>query len=109
MNETPDNLSLAGSSLRAPDILLQHPPSPAWLCRPYMPRRTIPFLSPWSAAAAAAPARPGNALSVKNKGPITLTAMADVFDDRLKGSYSEIKKKLRGLRRCAAGQKVHRL
>src|SRR3954471_3294042 len=35
----------------------------------------------------------GNALSVKNKGPITLTAMADVFDDRLKGSYSEIKKK----------------
>src|SRR3954470_14097842 len=35
----------------------------------------------------------GNALSVKNKGPISLTAMADVFDTRLKGSYGEIKKK----------------
>jgi predicted dehydrogenase len=35
----------------------------------------------------------GNALSVKNRGPITLTAMADVFDKRLKNSYKEIKDK----------------
>src|SRR5437868_11109328 len=29
----------------------------------------------------------GNALDVKNKGPITLAAMADVFDKRLNTSY----------------------
>src|SRR4051794_1618280 len=35
----------------------------------------------------------GNALSVKNKGPISLTAMADVFQDRQDASYKEIKNK----------------
>jgi predicted dehydrogenase len=33
-----------------------------------------------------------NALSVKNGGPIKLVAMADVFADRLKGSYSSLQK-----------------
>ncbi len=32
-----------------------------------------------------------NALDVKKKGPIALTAMADVFDNRLKTSYKSIK------------------
>ncbi|MDB6034319.1 MAG: hypothetical protein JWM16_4657 [Verrucomicrobiales bacterium] len=34
-----------------------------------------------------------NALDVKNKGPITLAAMADVFDKRLSSSYQNIKEK----------------
>src|SRR5947199_4823429 len=33
----------------------------------------------------------GDALSVNN-GPIKLVAMADVFDDRLKGSYNQLMK-----------------
>jgi hypothetical protein len=39
-----------------------------------------------------------NALSV-TKGPVRLTAMADVFEDRLKGSYDALK-------RSAVGSKV---
>ena len=55
---------------------------------PVGPRRprTTRSRSPWSAAAAAAPARRSNALSAKS-GPIKLVAMADVFKDRLDGSF----------------------
>src|SRR2546426_1046005 len=34
----------------------------------------------------------GNALSTHKQGPITLIAMADVFEHRLKDSYENIKK-----------------
>src|SRR5688572_2764268 len=34
----------------------------------------------------------GNALSTIKKGPVTLTAMADVFENRLENSYQTIKK-----------------
>src|SRR4029079_984533 len=33
----------------------------------------------------------GNALSTVKKGPVTLTAMADVFENRLESSYATIK------------------
>ena len=39
----------------------------------------------------------GNALSVKN-GPIKLVAMADVFDDRLNGSYKALEETVRPTR-----------
>ena len=34
----------------------------------------------------------GNAVSVQNQGPIKLVAMADVFEDKLKGSYDALSK-----------------
>src|SRR5687767_694293 len=39
----------------------------------------------------------GNALSTIKKGPVTLTAMADVFENRLENSYQTIKRQARDL------------
>src|SRR5262245_17196779 len=39
----------------------------------------------------------GNALTTIKKGPISLTAMADVFENRLDNSYNTIKKQFRDL------------
>ena len=54
------------------------------------PPRATRSRSPWSAAAAAAPAPRRNALATKS-GPIKLVAMADVFEDKLDDSYEELK------------------
>src|SRR5512133_1930522 len=37
----------------------------------------------------------GQALSTAKKGPITLAAMADVFDNRLKSSYDNLKRQFK--------------
>ena len=49
-----------------------------------------------------------NALSVK-KGPIKLVAMADVFENKLDSSYTNLAKKFERQGRRARGPQVHRL